>query len=160
MDNIQKYFDGEKLQCILGIIIGSVCVLTSIYFLFWQKPLLKGVAYSIIPLSALLLTICIGIVIRTPKDIERVTTFYKDEPQKIQSDELPRMERVMKTFKLIMRFEIFIFAVGLLLATFLCKYEIVKGIAIGLMLLSSVFYLFDYLAAKRGETYLDFLKSL
>jgi membrane glycosyltransferase len=160
MDNIEKYFDGEKLQCILGIIIGSVCILTSIYFLFLQKPLLKGLAYSVIPLSVLLLTICIGIVIRTPKDIERVTTFYKVEPQKMQIDELPRMEKVMKTFMLIMKVEIFIFAVGLLLATFFWKYELVKGIAIGLMVLSSAFYLFDHLAAKRGETYLEFLKSL
>jgi membrane glycosyltransferase len=160
MDNIQKYFDGEKLQCILGIIIGSVCILTSIYFLFLQKPMLKGVAYSVIPLSILLLTICIGIVIRTPNDLERVITFYKDEPQKIQTDELPRMEKVMKNFAMIMKVEIFIFAVGLLLATFFWKYELVKGVAIGLMLSSSVFYLFDYIAAKRGETYLEFLKSL
>lgn len=160
MDSIQKYFTGEKLQCIVGIIIGGICILISVYFLFLHKTLYKGVAYSVIPLSLFLLVVCIGVVIRTPGDIERVTTYYKVEPQKMQTHELPRMEKVMKTFRLIMKAEIFIFIVGLLLAIFLWRFDLVKGVALGLMALSALFYLFDYFAAQRGEAYLAFIKSL
>lgn len=160
MNSIEKYFEGEKLQCTIGIIISIVCISLSVYFLLQQKPVLKGIAYSFIPLSVLLLTICIGVTVRTPKDIERVTTFYKTTSQEIQTEELPRMEKVMKNFTIIRKVEIFLFVAGLLLAVFFWKNDLVRGVAIGLMIQSAMLYLFDYSAAMRGEIYLGFLKSL
>lgn len=160
MNNIEKYFEGEKLQCIVGMIISLIFLSTSIYFLFLQKPVFKGMAYAFIPLSGLLLAICVGIVVRTPTDIERVTTLYQTEPQKMQTDELPRMEKVMKNFAVIKRVEICFFMAGLLLAAFFWKNDLIKGIAIGLMIQSVVLYLFDYSAAIRGKIYFEFLQSL
>lgn len=160
MSSIEKYFEGEKLQCIVGIIISILFIALSVYFLFLQKPLLKGIAYSSLPFSILLLIICIGITVRTPKDVERITTFYKTERQKMQTDELPRMERIMKNFTMIKRIEILIFIAGLLLAASFWKNSFVKGIAMGLMTQSVMLYLFDYIASMRGKIYFDFLKSI
>lgn len=72
MDQIVKYFEGEKLQCIIGAIVSIISISLSVYFLFMQKPVFKGVAYTFIPLSLFLLAICVGVILRTPKDIERV----------------------------------------------------------------------------------------
>lgn len=160
MNNIEKYFEGEKLQCTIGIIISIVCIALSVYFLFLQKPVLKGVAYSFIPLSVLLLAICIGVVTRTSKDIERVTTFYKKDSQEIKTEELPRMKKVMKNFTVIKKVEVFLFFAGFLLAVFFWKNDLLKGVAIGLMTQSVILYLFDYSAATRGKLYLEFLNSL
>lgn len=160
MNNIEKYFEGEKLQCIIGIIISLIFLSTSIYFLFVQKPVFKGMAYTFIPLSGLLLAICTGVVIRTPTDIERVTTAYHAGSQKIQTDELPRMERVMKNFAVVKKVEICFFIAGVLLALFFWKNNLIKGIAIGLMVQGVILYLFDHNAAIRGKIYTEFLQSL
>lgn len=160
MNSIEKYFNGERLQSTAGIVIAVVCIAISIYFLFLQKNLPRGVSYSFLPLSVLLLVICVGIVIRTPKDIERVTTFYKTEPSKLQTDELPRMQRVMRNFTVIKKVEICFFIAGLLLAAFFWKNDLVKGIALGLMIQGVILYLFDHFAEARGKVYFEFLESL
>lgn len=160
MNSIEKYFEAEKLQCIIGIFITMVCISLSVYFLYLQKPLGQGLAYVFLPFSVLLLIICLSITIRAPKDIERVTTFFKTEPQKIQTVELPRMEKVMKNFVVIKRVEVLVFMVGLLLTIFCWKNELVTGLAIGLMIQGCMLYLFDHTAATRGKLYVDFLKSL
>lgn len=160
MYNIEKYFEGEKMQCIVGIIISIICISISVYFLFLQKPLLKGASYSFIPLSLLLLAICIGIVVRTPKDVERVTAFYKVDREKMQMEELPRMEKVMKSFAVVKVVEVCFFVAGLLLAMSFWRNDFVKGIAIGLMVQSAILYLFDHFAANRGKVYFEFLESL
>ncbi|TND01807.1 MAG: hypothetical protein FD123_4183 [Bacteroidetes bacterium] len=160
MNNIEKYFAGEKLQCTIGIILSFISIALSVYFLALHKPLLRGISFVFIPLSVLLLIICIGVVTRTPKDIERITGFYKTEPQKIQTDELPRMEKVMKNFTLIKRIELCFFTAGLLLTIFFGKNDLIKGIAIGLMIQGAILYLFDYSAEVRGKVYFEFLKSL
>lgn len=160
MNNIEKYFAGERLQCTLGIIVAIIFISLSAYFLFLQKPLLRGMSYSFIPLSVLLFAICLGVVIRTPKDIDRVTTLYNTEPQKMQTTELVRMEKVMKSFTVIKMVEIIFLVVGLVLMMFFWKNDLMKGIALGLMILSAVLYLFDFIAAERGKLYVEILKSL
>jgi hypothetical protein len=160
MHNIEKYFEGEKLQCIAGIIISVVCISGSVYLLLLHNSFLKGIAYSFFPLSVFLLVICAGIVIRTPEDIERISGFWKTEPQKMQTEELPRMEKVMKNFSVIKKVEIYLLAAGLLAALFFWKNDLVKGIATGIMIQSVILYVFDYTAAIRGKIYVEFLNSL
>lgn len=160
MDSILKYFEGERLQCIIGVVISVSCISASVYFLFLNKPVFKGVAFSFLPLSLFLLIICVAVIVRTPKDIERVTTFYEEQPASIQSEELPRMEKVMKSFAIIKKVEIGIFLIGLVLAFIFWNNELIKGIAIGLIIQGFVLYLFDYAAESRGAPYVEFLKSL
>jgi len=160
MNNIEKYFTGEKLQCTIGMVVSLIIITVSIYFLFLQKPLMRGLAYSILPLSFFLLAICIGIVIRTPYDLKRVTAFYQSDTQKILAQELPRMEKVVKNFTLIKKVEIGVFIAGTLLMLFFWKNELVRGIALGLMTQAIMLYVFDSGAESRGLVYLGFLKSL
>ena len=97
---------------------------------------------------------------RTPNDIERVSTFYKKEQSKLQSEELPRMEKVIRNFGVIKKVEIGIFLVGLILAIVFWKNDLVKGVAIGLLIQGFGLYMFDHFAESRGEVYINFLKSL
>jgi hypothetical protein len=160
MNNIEKYFAGEKLQCTIGIILSLINIALAIYFFTSHKPLLRGLSFTFIPLSVLLLAICIGVVIRTPKDIKRTMAFYKTEPLKMQTDELPRMEKVMRNFTVIKKIEICFFIVGLLMTTFFWKNDLIKGIAIGLIIQGLLLFLFDYSAEARGKAYFEFLNSL
>lgn len=160
MNNIEKYFKGEMWQCAIGILISVVFISVSVYFIMLQKPLLRGLSYSFLPLSMVLLIICIGVVVRTPKDVERLTSWYESSPQKIRTEELPRMERVIKSFAVIKIAEICLFMAGIVVTVFFWKNELVRGIAIGLILEVAVLYLFDTIAEARGKIYVEFLKSL
>ena len=160
MDNVIAYFNGEKLQCSVGAIVSIIVIAISIVFLFQQKPFLKGLSYAAIPLSVLLLSVCIGVVFRTAKDIERVSIFRKETPERIQTDEIPRMEKVMKSFNIIKKVEIVVFIMGLVLAVLFWRNELVRGVAIGLVIMGASLYVFDHIAEYRGEKYIQFLKSL
>tara|TARA_R110002050_G_scaffold265465_2_gene406567 strand:- start:10459 stop:10941 length:483 start_codon:yes stop_codon:yes gene_type:complete len=160
MDSIIAYFNGEKAQCTVGAIASIIFIASSIFFLFQQKIFLKGLAYSAIPLSILLLVICVGVIFRTSKDIERVSTFYRETPKSIQVEEIPRMEKVIKSFNIIKKVEIAIFIIGLALTIFFWRNELIRGVAVGLLIMSVSLYTFDHIAESRAETYIQFLKSL
>lgn len=97
---------------------------------------------------------------RTPKDIKRVSSYYESDPIKMQTEELPRMEKVMKTFPVIQMVEIvFIFVAAFLLVVF-WKNNIIKGVGIGLIIQGIILYGFDHFAQSRGKIYLEFLNSL
>lgn len=159
MDSITTYFNGEKFQCTIGAIASIIFIVTSIFFLFQEKLFLKGIAYATIPLSILLLIICVGVIFRTSKDIERVTTFYKETPKSIQVEEIPRMEKVVKSFNVIKKVEIAIFIIGLALAIIFWRNELIRGIAVGLIIMSISLYTFDHIAESRGEAYIKFLNT-
>lgn len=160
MDSIVAYFNGEKIQCLIGAIVSIVFISLSILFLLQQKAFLKGMAYVAIPLSAFLLIICLGVIFRTSKDIAKVTTYHKETPDKIQSEEIPRMEKVMKSFGIIKKVELAIFIIGLVLSIIFLRNEFMIGIAIGLIVMGISLYVFDLVAESRGETYIQYLKSL
>ncbi|MEQ8474044.1 MAG: hypothetical protein RIC35_22800 [Marinoscillum sp.] len=159
MDSIVQYFNGEKLQCIIGVVISIVCIGSSVYFLQVQSVQLKGIASTFLPISIFLMIVCVGVIVRTPTDIERVTNFYNTQPAKIQTEEITRMEKVMKSFKVIKTVEIGLFLVGVALMVIFWHKDLVRGIAAGLIIQGLVMYLFDHFAELRGQVYMDFLKS-
>lgn len=159
MDSILKYFNGEKAQCSIGLVFALLFILISAYFLWQQQPFLKGVAYVALAVSLLLGGVCAGVVWRTPKDIARVGTFYQTVPEKLRTEELPRMEKVMSSFAVIKKAEIALVLAGVLLFFFFGKNDLIRGVGIGLVAMGSLGFLFDHLAEARGEVYLDFLKK-
>jgi hypothetical protein len=160
MQQIEKYFTGETAQCMVGIFIAVISVGVAFYFLHVGKPLLKGIAYPLILISLLLLIICAGVVWRTPSDIKRVSGFYQAAPEKIKTDEIPRMEKVMTSFKMIKRVEMVLGVAGILMFIFFRKNDLMMGIGIGLTVEAVIMLSFDLVAEDRGKIYLDFLKSL
>lgn len=160
METITTYFNGEKIQCAIGAIVSIIFIASSIFFLFQQKAFLKGMAFVAIPLSTILLIICIGVLFKNAKDMARVTAFKKETPDKIQSEEIPRMEKVMQSFNVVKKVEIVFLILGLVLTVIFWRNELIRGVGVGLVVMGVSLYLFDHIAESRGETYIQFLKSL
>ncbi len=158
MDSIINYFNGERIQCIIGLLISLIFISVSIYFLFQAKPFLKGFAYTAIPLSLLLIAICAGVILRTPGDIKRVTAIATS-PDKIKAEEIPRMDKVMSNFAMIKKVEIGIAVLGVILMLVFKNNDLIRGVAAALITEGIVLFLFDHLAELRGRAYLDFLIS-
>lgn len=161
MNQILKYFNAEKAESLLFIGFGVFAILLSVYFFFFGKDIFwKGLATPLVFFSIIQLIIGVTIFIRSPKDNARVETILKHEPHKIHSEEIPRMEKVIKNFVYYRYFEITMIFLGIILMYFLSNYGFWKGFGLGLFIQCAILLSLDFFAEKRGHIYLKQLQEL
>lgn len=161
MTAIEKYFNAEKAESMLFIISGVLAILFSIYFYFIMKEnFWKGLAIPFLFFSIIQIVIGATIYLRSPKDCLRVVNSIKNEPQKIQTEEIPRMKKVLKNFVLYRYFEITMIILGILLISTLSNYIFWKGFGFGLIIQCTLLLSLDFFAEKRGKIYSQYLQSI
>lgn len=161
MNNIVKYFHGEKSESYIFILMGVIAFAVALYFIFVLKTSFwKGVAIPFIVVSSLEFIVGYTIVTRSPKDILRVEKFISKEQQKIKTLEIPRMEKVMSNFILYRYVEIVLIILGVFLMYSSMNDNLWKGIGLGLFIQASIVLCLDFFAEKRGFVYLEYLKEL
>jgi hypothetical protein len=160
MDFIQKYFNAERAESLVFLGIGIIAMAIGAWFLATKTDnLLRGVAYPFIIIALIQIGVGAGIFLRSPKDIARVTQIVQNEPTKIQSEEIPRMEKVMQSFVTIRYVEIALLLIGLVLAFTMSNNPLWRGVGIGLAIQSLLMLGADYFAEARGHVYLAELKK-
>ncbi len=161
MEAIKNYFNAEKAESLLFIGFGIFTLVLSIYFFFFIKDgFWKGLAIPLIFFSLVQIVIGTTIFTRSPKDDLKVENILKYEPQKIQLEEIPRMEKVMKNFVYYRYFEIGMMVLGLVLMFSLSNYGFWKGFGLGLFIQCAVLLSLDFFAEKRGHFYIEHLKTI
>ena len=161
MDSIKNYFNAEKYESVLFVLVGVAAITTAIYFLLKLKqPFYNGLACALIAIALIQVVVGTSVWLRSPKDIERVSNIVKNNTSKIETEEIPRMNVVMKNFVLYRWVEIVLMLVGLV--AFFCfpSDTFWKGLGLGLFIQASFMLLLDYFAESRGKVYLEFLKSI
>ncbi len=160
MSSIEKYFNGEKAESYVFIVIGLVALLIAFYFVFTLKTSFwRGVAIPFILVAMLEFIIGYTIVKRSPKDIYRVESFIKVQPSKITLDEIPRMKKVMKNFVIFRYVEICLILLGIILMYSSLNDTLWRGIGLGLFMQASIVLSLDFFAERRGHIYLEYLKE-
>ena len=160
MNSILKYFNGEKSESYIFILIGVIAFAMALYFIFFLKTSFwKGVAIPFIIVSSLEVIVGYTIVTRTPKDIERVENFFKSAPQKINTLEIPRLEKVMSNFVIFRYVEIALIILGIALMYSSMNDTFFRGIGLGLFIQASIVLTLDFFAERRGHIYLEYLKE-
>ena len=158
---MKNYFNAEKAESLLFIGFGILAISLSVYFFFFIKEnFWKGLAIPLVFFSLVQIVIGITIFTRSPKDNLRVENILKYEPQKIQTEEIPRMEKVMKNFVYYRYFEIAMMALGLVLMFSLPNYGFWKGFGLGLFIQCAVLLSLDFFAEKRGHFYIEHLQTI
>ena len=159
----EAYFIAEKQESLLFLIIGAIAIVTALVFWFGIKsPLLKGVAIPLL-LVGLIQTV-VGYTVYSRSDAQRKDIVYKMDlnPEAIQHQELPRMEKVMRSFVIYRWVEIALLIAGLVLII-LYKNNNTKamllGVGIGLAIQSVLMLGADYFAEKRGADYFKGLQG-
>ena len=161
MTAIEKYFIAEKAESMLFIISGLLAILFSIYFYFIIKENFSiGLIIPFVLFSVVQIVIGSTIYFRSPKDCIRVVKSIKNEPQKIQTEEIPRMEKVMKNFVLYRYFEIAMIILGIVLLVTNSNYNFWEGLGLGLLIQCLILLSLDYFAEKRGQIYIQYLQSI
>lgn len=161
MEVIKNYFNAEKAESLLFIGFGILAIIISIYFLFILKEnFWKGLAIPLILFSVIQIVIGLTIFTRSPKDNSRVEYMIKYDRDKIQLEEIPRIEKVMKNFIFYRYFEIFMIVLGIILMYALSNYGFWKGFGLGLFIQCSVLLSLDFFAEKRGHSYSEYLQTI
>jgi hypothetical protein len=160
MEQVAKYFNAEKFESVFFVLAGITATLIACYFIFViKKPFQNGIAYSITVIALIQITVGATVYIRSPKDINRVNQLIQTNKTRIQSEEIPRMNAVMKNFALYKYIEITLIISGIAFFFFFNN-ELIKGIGLGLIIQSSIMLMLDFIAAARGNEYLKILQNL
>jgi uncharacterized membrane protein len=161
MEQISKYFNAEKYESVLFVMVGLFAIIFAAYFLVKVKqPFYKGMAYPLIAVAIIQIVVGTSIYFRSPKDILRVNNIVEHEKSKIYAEEIPRMEVVMKNFVIYHWIEIILLLLGIIMFFYFEPNTLGKGFGLGLAIQASFLLLLDYFAESRGKTYLDFLQQL
>jgi len=160
MEQVNKYFRAERIECWLGILIGLASLGLAIYFFTQHTSFDSGLAYTFLGASVVQLIVCTIVVVRTPKDIIRVQNFLETDKNKVRTEEIPRMGVVLKNFVIYRYAEIGLVIIGLALLLMTEKDTVWLGVGDGLIFNGALMLTFDFFAERRGKVYINFLKSL
>lgn len=161
MDQISKYFNAERGESILFAVVGLAAIILASYFLIKIKqPFYNGMAIPLVLIAFIQLTVGTSVYFRSPKDILKVENMLSNDKEKIKTEEIPRMETVMKNFLFYRYVELVLMIAGLILMFTFKENEFVKGIGIGLFIQAGLMLALDFFAEKRGHEYLTFLIDL
>jgi hypothetical protein len=162
-EDIEKYFTAEKSAGGLFMTIGLVAIVLAIMFFFFLKTgFYKGAA---IPLFAIgLLSGIVGYTVYKRSDSDRMRNVYAYDmnPSELKQTEMPRMQKVVKSFTMIIWGELILLAAGVGLYIYFIrdiKHDFWRGLGIGLAIMALIALAMDYFAEKRAKDYLNGLTS-
>jgi hypothetical protein len=161
MNPIIKYFNGEKSESYVFIIIGLFAFALALYFIFVLKSSFwKGVAIPFLIVALLEFIVGYTIVNRSSKDIVRVEAFIKNQTQNIKTVEIPRMDKVLSNFVIYRYVEIALIVLGIVLMYSSMNDTFWRGIGLGLFIQASIVLSLDFFAERRGHIYMEYLKEI
>ena len=157
--DIENYFSGEKTQATIIFFIGLAVVIFAIAALLF----LKTQGWSGIAMAAGIIAIiqlCIGGIVYKRADKQRTDMVYNYDmnPQKIITEEIPRMQKVNTRFTLIRLMEIAGIAGGVFLIYYFrsnVSKQFWVGAGIAIIIQSAVMFAMDSIAANRAKVYTE-----
>ena len=161
--DIEKYFNAEKNESLLIIMIGIVAIVLAIVFFFYLKSNWhKGAAVPLLIVGFMHLVIGSVVFKKSDKDRIRVTYAYDMNPGDISSKEIPHIELVNKNLIIYRYIEIVLLLVGIGVYFFF-KSKPDKGFWVGvgitLAIEAAVSLGAVYFAEKRATDYTNQLKE-
>jgi len=131
----------------------------SCYLLFLKaSSYWTGFAIPFILVSVLDIVAGISLIYQRPNDIIHVENYIKKEPGKIKTDEIPRMEKVMKNFVFYGYLEVALIFLGVILSFVSADEGFWRGL--GLFIQASIVLTLDYFAERRGFIFIAYLNSI
>jgi peptidoglycan/LPS O-acetylase OafA/YrhL len=161
--DIEKYFNAEKQESLLFLLIGVAGIIAAIIFLFFLKTTFyKGAAIPLLVIGLLLGVIGYTVYKRSDSDRQRNVYAYDMNPSQLKEKEWPRMKTVMKNFVIYRYTEIFLLLAGTALYVYFIKdlkNDFWKGFGLALAVMALLALVADYVAEKRGKVYTKGIES-
>ena len=147
MELVAKYFNLEKIERIIFMLVRVAAILlTSYFFIKIKQPFCNGISYSLIAIALMQIGTKSFVYFRSPKDIIRVNAIIQKNNSQIKTEEIPRMELVMKNFVLYRWIEIALFIIILVLFFAVVENSFWRGSGVGLTIQAGFMLLLDFFA--------------
>ena len=158
MDTISNYFNAERAESLLFIAVGAIALAASAWCLFVvRKPFFTGLAVTVSIVAVLQLVVGVTVYLRTPSDVARVQQMAREAPARLQSEEVPRMQLVMRNFKLYLSVEVLLLIASIAVLALATQAAVWRGAATGLAIQAVFTIVLDLAATRRGAAYLEWL---
>jgi MFS family permease len=159
-ETIEKYFNGEKAESTVFLALGIVAIGVALYFWLGNKnEFFKGMAYPLLAIGLLLAVVGTTVFLRSDNDRIRNVYALGMTPNELKDKEIPRMEKVMQSFKIYRYVEIALILTGFGLYFLYKQKPLIAGIGAGLVIMAAAALIADYFAEKRGHIYLNDLTA-
>lgn len=161
--DIEKYFNAEKNESLLFIILGITAIVLALVFFFYLKTNWhKGFAIPFLIIGLLQLVVGYSVYNRSDEYRKRNVYAYDMNPDELKEKELPRMQVVMKNFIIYRYSEIALALIGFsLLFYFKDNPDKIfwKGFGTALTIMALLTLSVNFFAEKRGNIYTERIKS-
>jgi cell division protein FtsW (lipid II flippase) len=160
--DIEKYFNAEKQESLVFILIGVAGIIAALVFFFFLKTnFYEGAAIPFMLVGLLLAMVGYIVYKRSDADRQRNVYAYDMNPAELKDKELPRMKAVMKNFIIYRYTEIFLFLVGTALYIYFIHdftKNFWRGFGLALAVMAILALTADFFAEKRGKVYMKGLE--
>ena len=158
METISTYFNAERAESVVFIVAALLALAASVWCLIVLKQSFYfGMAISLATIAALQLIVGVTIYQRSPQDTARVQQMIQLEPDRLQTQEVPRMRVVMRNFKIYLGVELTLLILSLFALTLVTPGSLAQGLALGMALQAAFTAVLDLIATLRGGAYLSWL---
>ena len=158
METISTYFNAERAESVVFIVAALLALAASVWCLIVLKQSFYfGMAISLATIAALQLIVGVTIYQRSPQDTARVQQMIQLEPDRLQTQEVPRMRVVMRNFKIYLGVELTLLILSLFALTLITPGSLAQGLALGMALQAAFTAVLDLIATLRGGAYLSWL---
>lgn len=159
IEKMAAYFAAEKQESLLFVAVGILAVAVAVW-LWMNGHRLRSMAFPLLAIALIQLTVGGGVYFRTDAQVEALRRQASEAPAAFKTEEIARMETVMRNFTLYKWIEIALLAIGIGLIVFWQRQDVAAGVGAGLVLQSAFMLCLDLFAEARGEDYLAALRAL
>lgn len=161
--DIENYFNAEKTLALWFILLGIAAIVVALVFYFYCKTnWYKGAAIPLLLVGLLQFGASFSIYKKTDVDRMRNVYAFDMNPPELKLTELPRMEKISKTFLTLITAEIVLLIIGIGLF-FYFRNNVDKhfwaGFGIALFIEASICLSADTIASKRAAVYNNALQE-
>lgn len=158
-EEVIAYFLAEKRAALILLAVGTVALAAAIALIAAMSSY-RGMA---VPLGVVALgELIIGgvLVARTEGQLAAILDQLAREPAGMARTELARMTPITRTFGIVKIVELLVFAAGVTVAYAARRSDFAFSVGVGCVAQASLLLVFDLIAERRAERYLDLLRSL
>jgi hypothetical protein len=160
METISTYFSAERAESLLFMAVSAIALAASAYFVVvLRKPFFNGMAVTLSVVAVLQMIVGVTIYQRSPQDTARVQQMVQSSPKQLQSEEVPRMQTVIRNFKIYLGVELALLILSIAVMALSTPAGFMRGAAIGLAIQAVFTAVLDLAATRRGDVYLRWLLS-
>jgi hypothetical protein len=153
------YFTAERNGAIFLLCMGVVSLVAA-YVLWQSKSAFIAMIWPLVFLGAFEIIIGSSVALRTPSQVQQLETGIENDARATVSEELTRMERINRNFRIVKVAEVVFIGIGIAAVLLLPIGTTWYSIALGLIIHSAALLVFDSFAHHRAQVYVEWLQSL